>query len=140
MALRISYAALCEAFSLQNPCVNVKRFRMPATNSKSSEAYKITLRLLALMPRLMSTCKICGVIKLVSVTTSKLVKAPNVTGQYFRKYPRARQRSPIASRLSTAIYHLLRLLIQTQQVIQTLQIAKLLNRSARHLNEITRPP
>src|SRR5438874_13160966 len=117
---------------------------MPATSTKSSEAYKITLRLLALMPRLMSTCKICGVIKLVSVTTSKLVKAPNVTGQYFRKYPRARQRSPIASRLSTAMYHLLRLLIQTQQVIQvikTLQMlksVKLLNRPARQPNEITR--
>ena len=76
---------------------------MPAISSKSSEASKITLRLLALIPRLMSTCKICGVIKLVSVTTSKLAKAPSVTGQYFRKYPSARQRSPIVSSLSKAL-------------------------------------
>ena len=77
---------------------------MPATSSMSSEAYKITLRLPALMPRLISTCKICGVIKLVNVTTSKLAKAPNVTIQYFRKYPSARQRSRIASRLSKALF------------------------------------
>src|SRR5947207_667716 len=79
---------------------------MPATSSKSNEAYKITLRLLALMPRLINTCKICGVIKLVKVTTSKLVKAPSVTSQYFRKYPSARKRSPIGSRLSKTLFQL----------------------------------
>jgi hypothetical protein len=52
----------------------------------------------------MSTCKICGVIKLINVTTSKLAKAPNVTSQYFRKYPSARQRSPIVSRLSKTLF------------------------------------
>src|SRR5215471_15873190 len=106
MALRISYAALCEAFSLQKPWVNAKRFRMPAISSKSSEAYKITLRLLALMPLLMSSCKISGVIKLVMVTTSKLAKAPSVTSQYFRKYASARQRSPIEYSPSKALVQL----------------------------------
>jgi hypothetical protein len=68
--------------------------------------YKITLRLLALMPRFISTCKICRVIKLISVTASKLVKAPSVTSQYFLKYPSACQRSRIMSRLSKALFQL----------------------------------
>src|SRR5215471_5522435 len=95
---------------------------MPATSSKRSEAQTITRRLPALIPRLMSTCKICGVSKLMSVTTSKLAKAPSVTGQYCRKYPSARQRSPIVSRLSRALFQLARLVVPLMSVVPLLTI------------------
>src|ERR1700693_2298971 len=58
------------------------------------------------MPRLINTCRICGLIRLVSVTTSKLANAPSVTSQYFRRYPSARQRSPIASCLSKGLFQI----------------------------------